>query len=294
MLDKIVFFEWGEGVLLILAKVVAILFFTVIGANLLNRFLEHSFKRMSKNIRVYKTQFIVMRRVLVFTVYVVGLGLAGSMIPGMSALWVSLLASAGILAVVVGFAAQAAFSNIVSGVFIALFEPFQVGDKVTIMEEYGTVEDITLRHTVIKTWQEKRIIIPNSKISDESLINYSYRDPKVLGTLEVGVSYDADIDRAKEIMRGEGYNHPDLLREVKGDDNAFLGKDELVTVRLVELTDFAQTLRLYYWAPDKTTATKMKFDLTESIKKRFDAEKIEIPFPYRTIVYKKDLEDEKI
>lgn len=271
-------------------EVVLILVLTYFFAKLVNAGLKKTFQESSKRMRVDVTQFTVLRRVVVLVVYLVGFGFAGSLIPGFSGIWVSLLASAGILAVVVGFAAQAAFSNIISGIFIALFEPFKVGDKIAILDEYGTVEDITLRHTVIKTWQEKRIVIPNSKISEESIINYSLRNERILGHLELGISYDSNIQRAREIMVEEAQNHPGLLKKVLGDDNAFLKKDELALVRLIDLTDFAQLLRLYYWAPDKTTGIKMKFDLLESIKERFDAEGIEIPFPYRTIVYKKDIE----
>ncbi len=285
--------NFGVEPLVLAVKIILTLIVTAILATIAGKVLSRSFKKMSKNVKIDETQFIVVQRVIVLIICLFGIVMAASMIPGFSTLGVSLLASAGVLAVVLGFAAQQAFSNIISGIFIAIFKPFKVGDKITIQEDYGTIEDITLRHTVIRTWQEKRIIIPNSKISEESIINYSIKDPKILGTLEIGISYDSDIDKARKIMMRETFKHPSLLKEVKGADNAFLGKEELVKVRLVELTDFAQTMRLYYWAPDKTTAIKMKFDLTEAIKKRFDKEGIEVPFPYRTIVYKKDLGKKK-
>jgi len=71
-----------------------------------------------------------------------------------------MLAGAGILAVAVGFASQAALSNIISGVFVVIFKPFRVGDRLKINELTGVVEDITLRHTVIRDLENKRIIIP--------------------------------------------------------------------------------------------------------------------------------------
>lgn len=282
----------GEAFSLII-KLTAILVVTLIAAKVIGRFLGDFFKQTSKNVKIDKTQFIILQRLIALTIYISGFTVAASLIPGFSALGISLLASAGILAVVVGFAAQQAFSNIISGVFIGIFEPFKVGDKISIQGDYGEVEDITLRHTVIRTWEEKRIVIPNSKISEESIVNFTTRDPKVLGILEIGISYDSDVEKARKIMTKEAFKHPDLLRKVRGPDNAFLSKEELVRVRLVELTDFAQLMRLYFWAPDKTTAIKMKFDLTESIKKSFDKEGIEIPFPYHTIVYKKDMEKKK-
>lgn len=278
-----------NGSIIMMVEIAIVLALTVIIAKTVSMLLSRSYKEMSRSIKIDRTQFLVLRRLVVLAVYVFGIIISGSMIPGLSTLGVSLLASAGIIAVIVGFAAQQTFSNIIAGVFIAIFEPFRVGDKISIKDEYGTVEDITLRHTVVRTWEEKRIIIPNSKMGEEFIINYSIKDPKMLGVLNIGISYDSDIDKARKIMTEEALKHPDLKKDVRGKDNAFLSKEELVKVRLTELTDFAQNMRLYFWAPDKTTAIGMKFDLIEAIKKRFDKEGVEIPFPYRTIVYKKDL-----
>ena len=257
-----------NGGVRIIIEIVLVLLVTIYIAKTSGRFIKKTFQKKSRRLNIDDTQFTILRRLLVFCIYTGGILFAASLIPGMSALGTSLLASAGILAVVFGFAAQHTFANIISGIFIALFEPFRVGDKVQIGEEYGTVEDITLRHTIIKTWQEKRIVIANSKISEESIINYSLYNPRMLGTLDIGISYDSDIDKARKIMIEEANKHPDLMKEVVGDDNAFLSKEELVLVRMTELTDFTQNMRLYFWAPDKTTSIKMKFDLTEAIKKR--------------------------
>jgi small-conductance mechanosensitive channel len=80
----------------------------------------------------------------------------------------------------------------------------------------------------------------------EYIINYSIKDPKVLGTLEVGISYDSDIDEARHMMIEIALNHPDLPKKVKGEGSEFLSRDDLVKVKLIELTDFAHKLRLYY------------------------------------------------
>ncbi len=82
-----------------------------------------------------------------------------------------IFASAGIFAAIIGFASQQAFSNIVGGIFIVIFKPFRVGDFIQVGTNIGNVEDITLRHTVIKDLQNKRIIIPNSVISTETIVN---------------------------------------------------------------------------------------------------------------------------
>jgi len=280
----------GNGLVSLVVLIAAIVIATIITAKAVSVVLSKSLKEMSRNAKVNPTQFIVLQRLVVLAVYLVGLSIAANMVPGMSGLWVSLFASAGVIAIVVGFAAQQVFSNVISGIFIAIFKPFRVGDRITVKGEYGTVEDITLRHTVLKTWKNEFVIIPNSKASEENIVNYSIKDPKMVGTLDIGISYDSDIDKARRIMVEEALRHPDTLKKVKGEGSDFLGKEEQAKVRMTELTDSAQKMTLYYWAADKPSETKIKYDLTESIKKRFDREGIEIPFPYMTLVYKKDLE----
>ncbi len=283
----------GNGLLTLSVQILLILAAATIVAKVVDIFLVRYFKKVSQKININETQFVVLRRLAVLLVYIMGILFAASLIPELSNLGVSLLASAGIIAVVVGFAAQQTLSNVIAGVFIAIYQPFRVGDRLSIKDEYGEVEDITLRHTVIKTWQNRRLIIPNSKMSDEYIINYSIKDMKILSTLEIGISYDADINKAKKIMLEEARKHPNVLKEIKGKDNEFLSKEQIILVRLVELTDSAQKLRLYYWAPDQSTATITNYALLESIKKQFDKSGLEIPYPYHTIVYKKDLDKGK-
>ncbi|MEA2076245.1 MAG: mechanosensitive ion channel [Euryarchaeota archaeon] len=76
----------------------------------------------------------------------------------------------------------------------AIFRPFRVGDVVELENEYGTIEDMALRHTVIRTWQNKRRIIPNSRISEETIINWTIGNLTVLWAVDFGISYDSDIE----------------------------------------------------------------------------------------------------
>jgi len=101
------------------------------------------------------------------------------MMPNLRALASSFLAGAGILAVAVGFASQHALGNIISGVFIVIFKPFRVTDRVKLRELTGVVEDITLRHTIIRDFENKRIIIPNFLISEEIIVNSNFEDDRI-------------------------------------------------------------------------------------------------------------------
>ena len=281
------FFALADGYVQPVLTFVLTLIVTVVIAKILGMFLTRTFRRYSKKLKMDEAEFFLIRRIAVIMVYFFGLLIAFSEIPGFEALWVSIFASAGIIAIVVGLAAQQTFSNIMAGVFLAMFHPFRTGDRVRVEGEYGTIEDITLRHTVIKSWDNRRIIIPNAKMNEESIINYTAVDPSIMGTVEIGISYDSDIDLAKKIMLEEALAHPDI--HVPKKESEHTAKDQSAVARVVECGDYSIKMRIYFWAPNQPKARRMKFELTESIKKRFDREGVEIPFPYRTLVYKKDL-----
>jgi small-conductance mechanosensitive channel len=223
-------------------------------------------------------------RVKTVLVYLIAGAAYASFIPALQAFLGTIVASAGITAVVVGFAAKSTLANLVSGMMLAVYRPFRIGDRVSIEGENGTVEDITLRHTIVRTWENKRLIIPNEKIDSMSLINFTAVDPRLLTTVDVGISYDSDIDRARAILLAEAKACPFVLPtgEAPG------GAPQEPYVRVVGLGDSAVNLRLFAWTPNMDAFWKARHYLLESVKKRFDAEGMEIPFPHRTLVYKTD------
>lgn len=230
------------------------------------------------------TNYLFFRHSLIALIYIVGFSIGIYMMPDLRALASSLLAGAGILAVAVGFASQQALSNIISGVFIIIFKPFRVNDRLKIRDLEGLVEDISLRHTVIRNFENKRILIPNSIISDEIIVNSDFNDSRICRWIDVGISYDSNIDRAKEIMFEEVMNHS-LRIDGRTPEQLNNGAPE-VFVRVISLGEYSINLRAWAWAKDSSDAFVMSCDLNESIKKRFDHEGIEIPFPYRTLQFK--------
>jgi small-conductance mechanosensitive channel len=215
-----------------------------------------------------------------------GIILAAFAFPSLQNLATTAMGGAGILAVIVGVASQEALANLVGGFFIIIFKPFQVHDIVKISDDMiGEVMDITLRHTVIKNYQNKMIVIPNAIINKEKVLNYNLGEKACCQWIEIGISYDSSIDLAKHIIREECESHPSLI-----DNRSELDKynnTKKVIIRVIALVDSAVTLRAWAWARDFPTAFNMKCDLFESIKKRFDKEGVEIPFPHTTVVLKK-------
>lgn len=211
-------------------------------------------------------------------IWIIAFFIYASFIPGLKALLGTMIAGAGVTALLIGFAAKSTLANVISGLSISLYRPIRIGDKVSIGGKYSTVEDITLRHTIVRTLQHERIIIPNAQMDEMTLIDYSIIDPRMFCIVELGVSYDTDINLARRLILEEANNCP------YRDSNA-----EEPLVRVISHGDFSIGLRVYLWVPDSENSRFAEFWLLENIKKRFEREGVEIPFPYRTLVYKKDL-----
>ncbi|MEO0473735.1 MAG: mechanosensitive ion channel family protein [Bacteroidota bacterium] len=260
---------------------------TIVLSWLFNRFMKRIIKKAAED-KDHSTNYQFLRHAITGLIYILGIGLAIYYIPGLRAVAQSMLAGAGIAAVAIGFASQTALSNIVAGIFIVIFKPFRVNDRLSIRDTIsGVVEDINLRHTVIRNFENRRVIIPNSMISSEVIVNSDLIETKVCRWLEVGISYDSNIDLAKAIMADEAHKHP-LTLDNRNDEAREKG-DPVVPVRVLALGESGITLRAWIWANDTADAFALQCDLLESIKKRFDAEGIEIPFPHRTLVFKNQI-----
>jgi small conductance mechanosensitive channel len=271
-----------------LIAVFVVITITILLERILRWTLHRYFDSGNHHIKIDPTQYTFLKHLSTAIIYIIGIGLAIYTIPSLRTLSISLFAGAGVIAVIIGFASQQAFSNVVSGIFIALFKPFRVGDKIKIKENVaGYVEDITLRHTVIRDFENKRIIIPNSVISNEIIENAHLGDEKICKHVNIGISYDADIDKAMKIMQDLAMKHPYFLDNRTSKEKK--DNDPKVVTRVISFGDFSVNLRAWVWAKNPTDAFRMGCDLNKSIKETFDKEGIEIPFPYRTIVYKKDI-----
>lgn len=210
-----------------------------------------------------------------------------SYIPSLRKFGAGIFASAGILAAFVGFASQAALSNIISGLFIVIFKPFRVNDIIAVGDNWiGTVEDITLRHTIIRNAENKRFIIPNSNVSSETIQNFTLFDRKVNNFIAIGISYDADINKAMEIMQDEALKHPNCIDNREKEEME--GGIPAVKVRVINLGESSIDLRADVWSASPGKGFELKCDLLKSIIERFNKEGIELPFHHRMLVYKNE------
>lgn len=240
-------------------------------------------KAAAQKLKVDHTRYKFFKNAIDFIIYLIAIIVIFKSIPVLNTYGNTLLTGAGVLAAIVGFASQSAFSNIISGIFLVIFRPFSVGDRVQIGQLYqGDVEDITLRHTVIRNFENRLIVIPNSVINNETIINSTLTNEYVCIFIDIGISFNSNIDRAMRLMEEEAMNHPEC-KDNRTDEEKSKG-EPMVVVRLIALSESAQQLRAYVWASNPTSGFVLKCDLLKSIKQRFDKEGIEIP--YRTVYLK--------
>jgi small conductance mechanosensitive channel len=274
---------WDYILFAIIVMVVAIL----VGRSL--RYIMGRFvKAASNKLRVDHTKYNFLKNAVEFIIYIIATIVIFNAIPELRDYGTAIFAGAGVLAAIVGFASQSAFSNIISGIFIVIFRPYSVGDRVRVGQLYqGDVEDITLRHTIIKDFENRRIVIPNSVMNNETIINATLTDEKVCIFVEIGIAFQSSLERAMHIMEDEALKHPACEDNRNAEEKS--NDEPQVEVRLIGFTESAQQLRAWVWSKDASTGFKMKCDLNKSIKERFDREGVEIAYPQRIVYIKENI-----
>lgn len=190
-----------------------------------------------------------------------------------------IFSGAGILAAIIGFAAQSAISNLIAGLFIVIFKPFRVGDYIKLDDRrIGIVDDITLRHTVINNFENKRLIIPNSVISTESVLNHTIDDSKVLSFNNFYVGVHANIDQVREIIQEEASHLDNVIHHTLETDI------DTAEVRVIEIKEGYIHVRAYIWLSEPFAEFKTKCILKEAVHKRFQKENVHLPIPLHKIV----------
>jgi len=255
----------------------------VVVGRILRFFIGQSVKGASHKIKVDPTKYSFVKNAVEFIVYIIAFIIIFNSIPSLKDYGTALFASAGVLAAIVGFASQSAFSNIISGIFIVIFKPFSVGDRIRVGQFYqGDVEDITLRHTVIRDFENRRIVMPNTVISSETIVNSTLIDEKLCVFLELGISFTSSVDTAMRIMQEEAVKHP-LCLDNRTAEEKKEGKPQVI-VKLIGFTELGVQVRAYVWAEDPSESFTLRCDLNKSIKERFDKEGIEFALSQRTIL----------
>jgi small-conductance mechanosensitive channel len=186
-----------------------------------------------------------------------------------------ILVAGGIIGLVLAFAAQNVISNFISGIFLFLERPFQIGDSVEIDKKEGTVEDVRLFSATIRGYDGYIFRIPNEKVFANTIINYSLT-PARRFEYTIGIRYKDDSDKALEIIRNLSEEHPYIL------------KNPGIQNYVDELGDNSVNIVVRMWSPSSEWYD-VKMNFLQDIRKALEAAGIEIPFPQRTVWLEKSV-----
>ncbi len=211
---------------------------------------------------------IVLKIILIITV----IGMAGVEI----AAFIAIFASIGIG---IGMALSGTLQNVAGGIFILFMKPYKVGDFIKIQSEMGTVNAIQVFHTILKTVDNKTIVVPNAQVINGILTNYSAEEKRRVDFL-FGIGYNDDIDQAKGIIMG-------LIKS----DNRIINDPAEPFIAVNELGASSVDLVVRVWV-NASDYWDVYFEMVENVKKSFDAQGISIPFPQQDVhMYQHQISD---
>jgi small conductance mechanosensitive channel len=181
----------------------------------------------------------------------------------------SFIAILGAAGLAIGLALQGSLANFAAGFLMIMFRPFKVGDFIEGAGVAGVVESIQIFTTTMKTGDNKTIIIPNAKLSGDNIVNYSAKPTRRVD-MTVGVAYDADLSVVRDVLK-------DIISK-----ESRIHSDPEPLIAVAELADSSVNFVVRVWT-DTGDCWAVKFAMNETIKNRFDAEGIGIPFPQRDL-----------
>ncbi|MFP8955312.1 mechanosensitive ion channel family protein [Natrialbaceae archaeon A-CW3] len=249
--------------------VVAFLVVWVVGRLVIGALVKRALDRRELDRHAQKPLLMITRFAIAFVAIAIAFGAAdyGNFLVSMAG-----IAAAGALAI--GLALQNVISNFVAGVFIYTDRPFRIGDWIEWDNgDYsGIVEDISLRVTRVRTFDNELLTVPNSELTGGVLNNPVDAD-RLRQKFVFGIGYDDDIQQATDIIVEEAKRHPDIM------------DDPAPSVRLTELGDSDVGLQSRFWIADPSRAdfVRIRGEYVQSVKERFDEEGIDIPYPVRTL-----------
>jgi small-conductance mechanosensitive channel len=177
----------------------------------------------------------------------------------------------GFLSVGIGFGLQNLTSNFISGILLLVERPVKVGDRIYVDGVAGDITDIRIRATVVRTLDNVCIIVPNSKLIEEKVTNWSYDNDILRVHVDVGVAYGSDVERVRQILLTVAQDHKEVLGEPEP------------KVFFMEFGDSSLNFTLFAYIHDLRNAFGVRSDLRFAIDKAFRENGIEIPFPQRDI-----------
>ncbi len=202
-----------------------------------------------------ETRFRMIERLFAVVIVFVALGLIFWVIDihALNSLALGMFASAGVVGIALGFAAQTTVANLVSGIVIAFAQPIRLGDSVTIDDEFGTVESIGLFYTSIRLWDNRRLVIPNKLLSDRTIRNYTLVDPRMPALITLRLAYGTEVEPVRALLIDTARKHPLFLDA------------PAPAVQVIEADNLGVTVRLTAWCGSQSDAWTLATEVREAV-----------------------------
>ncbi len=232
---------------------------------LLRRFLRNQLLKRSKMpVATQYTLSRIIQYVLLFVGSIIAFQVIGVDLSGLAVIF-------GFLSVGIGFGLQNLTSNFIAGLMLLFEQHIKVGDRITVGDTEGDVTEINIRSTTIRSLNNIAIVVPNSEFISSTVINWSHGDPKTRLEIEVGVSYNSELDKVMESLLEAAKEHPSTLSHPEP------------KAWLMSFGDSAWNMRLLVWVRDPQGRRQILSDINCAIVKKFRQKGVEIPFPQRDL-----------
>lgn len=246
--------EWFERAI-VAAAVIAV---ALVAAKLVDRTLARRLELRPDTL----TRYRVLRRSAVVTIVAVGVLSALLVIPQVRTVAGTILASSAVIALVVGFAAQATLANFIAGILVAFTQPLRIGDRVEVGGAGGTVEEIGLTYTLVRAPDGARFYVPNVKLASDTIRNATLSSAEHLAQVDVGVPVQADLDRARDL----------ISEEARAAHAAMTEREPTASVSKLDASQAVVTVEA--WAPTAGEAARLAEAIRSGIHRRLRAEGI--------------------
>lgn len=202
--------------------------------------------------RISLTQITVFKGIATSVIIILALSISLLTFEKARAIGISLLTSAGIIGIIVGFAAQKSIGLILAGIQIAITQPIRLDDVVIVENEWGRIEEITLTYVVVKIWDERRLILPVTWFLEKPFQNWTRSNADIIGTIFIKVGFDFPVERFREIL-------PDML---KGNSN---WDERVLNVQVTEAAEYFKEVRILVSSSNSSKNWDLRTEIREKL-----------------------------
>jgi small-conductance mechanosensitive channel len=258
ILARLFYFEYTYEVvssISTLGIILSVTWFIIIAIKILkNRIILKYDVAAEDNLHARKiyTQFMILENIMIFIIIILALGIALMSFDSIRSIGVSVLTSAGIAGIIIGFSAQKAIGTLLAGIQIALTQPIRLDDVVIVEGEFGHIEEINLTYVVVKIWDKRRLVVPTTFFIENTFQNWTRKSSEILGTVFLYTDYEVPVDELRE----------ELTRLL---ESSPLWDKNVNVLQVTNITEKSVELRALMSAKDAGTAFNLRVFIREKM-----------------------------